>query len=405
LRETYSNNYTSKARSRILVRALLAIYNTGRRLLVSAFSLLLNFILINYYPEDVLNTYVYFVSIYGLFYVFTNWGSKFFITKQISSSPKDIKHLVTGSISSKLLLCVLASLIIIVLPLELGVKILMILFLLLKSLTPIFNGLIIYTKTSQTVFIVELFFNVLFLAYIFFNQNTISPFTFILFFVLLELLKSLYYFYKFWGELSLEVSLQKGLTVLKTSIYFFGVSFAGFIASKSDFYIVGILIDQSTMSHYFIISSLSAISMVIYASLINTFETSIYRFSKSVFKKLEDTLRSFGMFFSILSTAGFYVAINYFYNIPVDIKFTILFLVNIYIFTLLNFEMYRFTKLEKQKIILLILIFAGIINLGLSFILIKKYILFGAFMANTISLLCNYVLLRLYLKKYLCNEV
>ena len=296
--------YTSKKRNKFFNRSLLALYNTGRRLLIAVFGLILNFILVNYYPTEVLNTYVYFVSVFGLFYVFTNWGSKFFITKQISNSPKDISHLVSGSISSKLILCLLCSIIIIVLPLEIGTKLLMILFLLLRSLTPIFNGLIIYNKNSQPVFIIEMSLNVLFLVFIFFNTNSINSSSLILYFVLLELFKSLYYFYTFWNKLSLNLSIHKGFRVLKKSIYFFSVSFAGFIASKSDFYIVGILIDQKTMSYYFIISSLSAISMVIYASLINTFETSIYRFSESVFKKYLGMLYSKSFVALSVTTSG-----------------------------------------------------------------------------------------------------
>ncbi len=339
-----------------------------------------------------------------LFYIFANWGGRFFNTKKISENPKGVNSLVSSLISSKIILVVFSTLIIIFLPLKVEIKILIIVFLFLKSLTQIFDSLILYRKKSQIVFVTEVLLNTSFLLFIFLYNN-INPISFLLYFVILELLKSVYYFTILKSEISFKFSINKGYKILKKSIYFFGISIAGFVASKADFYIIGVLIDKQTMSYYFIISSLSGISMVIYASIINTFETSIYRFNNTLFKKLEHSLKSFGLLFSIVAAFGFYVSLNYLYKIPVDIKFTVFFLINIFIFTLINFEMYRFTKLEKQNIILIILILSGIINLVFSFLLINKMGLFGAFLANTLGLMFNYLFLRFYLVKKPINEV
>ena len=145
--------------------------------------------------------------------------------------------------------------------------------------------------------------------------------------------------------------------------------------------------------------------MIVYASLINTFETSILRFNKKLFRKLEIKLRAFGLIFSIIATLGFYIAINYLYHISIDFKFTFMFLINTFLFTLINFEMYRFTKLEKQKTLLLVLIISGIINLSFSFFLVKEMVLFGAFLANTLGLFVNYILMRFFILKYAYHEI
>ncbi|AUC77158.1 hypothetical protein [Olleya sp. Bg11-27] len=391
--------------NKVLSRSFLAVSNVGRGLLIGFSGLLLNYILLQYNAIEVLNTYVYFISVFGLFYILTNWGGKFFNIKEISKNPKHTKQLISSLISSKIILVLFCGLIILFIPLEIKTKVLMMVFLFLKSLTPIFDALIIYRKKSKIVFIAELIFNTIFLSLIFSYSSTFKPFSFLIYLIILESLKSVFYLTLLWKEISFNLSILKSQNILKKSFYFFGLSITGFLASKVDLYIIGILINKETMSYYFIISSLTSVSMVIYASVINTFETSIYRFNPSLFNKLENLLQYFGILFSIIATLGFYLVTNYFYKIPIDYKFSLLFFSNILLFTLLNFELYRYTKLEKQKVILIILIISVVINCVVSFLIIKKLLLIGAFLANTLGVLFNYIFLRLYYKKILCHEI
>lgn len=394
-----------KKNSKLFLRSFLAVSNVGRGLLTGTFGLVLNYILIHLDSNEVLNTYVYFISIFGLFFNFTNWGGKFFNTKEISKSPKNSKTLISNLISSKLILIFIAGLGLIFVPLPNQLNFLLLGFLFLKSFTAIFDSLILFKKKSQIVLTVEIILSVVFLFLIFIKGNSMSSVLFIVCFIGFELAKFLYYLTTFWNEISFQFSIAETYLVLKKSFYFFCVSLAGFLASKSDFYIIGLLINKETMSQYFIISSLSSMGMVVYASLINTFATSIYRFTNKMFKKLESFLKTFGLLFSFLSAVGFYIAVNWFYKIPVDFKFSFLFFANIFFFTLLNFEMYRFTKLEKQHVILAFLVFSGLINCVFSFLFIKKLLLFGALLANTIGILANYILFRFYITKKQNHEI
>lgn len=389
----------NKKSNKFFLRSFLAFSNVGRGLLTGIFGLLLNYILIHLNSKEVLNSYVYFISIFGLFFNFTNWGGKFFNTKEISKSPQNSNKLISDLISSKFILLLIVSFGVAFVPIENRLKLLLILLLFLKSLVPIFDSLILFRKKSQIVFGIEVVLSASFLFLVFVYGNRLDTLKFLIGFLAFEILKFLYYLMLFWKEISFHFSAKAAYEILKKSFYFFGVSLAGFFASKADLYVIGILIDKETMSHYFIISSLSSMVMVVYATLVNTFATSIYRFSHKVFQKLESFLKSFGLVFSILSAIGFYVIVNFFYTIPVDFKFAVLFFVNIFLFTLLNFEMYRFTKLEKQQVILLFLILSGITNCVFSFLLIKEFLLFGALLANTIGILLNYLLFRFYILK------
>ena len=388
-----------KKNNKLFLRSFLAFSNVGRGLLTGIFGLLLNYILIHFNSKEVLTSYVYFISIFGLFFNFTNWGGRFFNTKEISKSPQNSKVLISDLISSKFILLLICCLGVAFVPLENHQKLLLVLLLFIKSLVPIFDSLILFRKKSQIVFGTEVVISASFLCLVSVYGNSLDTFKFLIGFVAFEILKFIYYLILFWREIAFRFSVKAAHEILKKSFYFFGVSLAGFVASKADLYVIGILIGKVNMSHYFIISSLSSIIMLVYATLVNTFATSIYRFSHNVFQKLESSLKSFGLVFSILSTIGFYATVNFFFSIPVDFKFAFLFFANIFLFTLLNFEMYRFTKLEKQQIIILFLIFSGITNCIFSFLLIKEFLLFGALLANTIGILLNYLLFRFYILK------
>lgn len=367
--------------------------------------MVLNYILIHLNTKEVLNSYVYFISIFALFLNFTNWGGRFFNTKEISKNPKNSKILIADLIFSKVILVFIAGFAVVFVPIGLKLRLLLLVLLFLKSLVPIFDSLIIFRKKSQIVFVTEVMFTVLFLFLVFTLGNKMDTVTFLTGFVLFELIKFGYYLITFWSEIAIRFSISDSIRVLRKSRFFFGVSMAGFVASKADLYVIGIMIDKETMSHYFIISSLSGVCMVVYATLINTFEATIYRFNHKVFQKLETSLQSFGVIFSVLSAIGFYIVMNLLYTIPTDFKFTLLFFANIFFFSLINFEMYRFTKLDKQKIVLIILLISGLINCGLSFMIVQQYLVFGAFLANTFGLLFNYLLLKIYFLKLNSNEV
>lgn len=391
--------------NKIIQRSALAFANVGRTLLLSVFGLLLNYILLHYHSHNVFNTYVYFISVFGLFYSFTNWGGKFFITKQISKSPKNAKVLVSDLISSKVLLLLVCCLIILFLNLEFKIKLLMIAYLFLKSFSTIYDSLILYRKKSSFVFVSEVILFSAFLFLIFIYHDKFEAVTFLITFVLFELVKFLYYLIELKSEISVQLSAKKGYQILIDSLYFFGVSLAGFIASKSDFYIVGILINQEAMSKYFVISGLSALSMVVYSTSISTFITSFYRLNTFQFKKLGAFLMGFGFLFSIISAIVSYCIINFFYEISIDYIFGFLLFLNSFFFALLQFEMYRFTKLEKQKVILICLVISGIMNCVFSFLLVKQLLLIGAFLANTLGLLLNYLMMRYYFISKINHEI
>ena len=138
-----------KKSNKLFLRSFLAFSNVGRGLLTSFFGLLLNYILIHFNSKEVLNSYVYFISIFGLFFNFTNWGGKFFNTKEISKNPQMSKRLISNLISSKIILLFIVCFVVIFIPIQLELKFLLVALLFLKSLVPIFDSLILFRKKTH----------------------------------------------------------------------------------------------------------------------------------------------------------------------------------------------------------------------------------------------------------------
>ena len=395
----------AKSSYKFIFRSALVLSNVARNLLVGFFGLLLNYILIHLHSKSVLNDYVFFITITNLFLTFTNWGGKFFNNKEISQHPNKIKLIVSDLISSKILLIPIASAVLFFLQMDVQTKLLLFGFLFLKSFTSIFDSLIQFKKKFIIAFFIEFALYFSFLVIVFYNSSVINSKTFLILFVSFEFIKFFTYLLLTKNEISFHFSFPNAITILKKSTYFFSFTLGGFLTSKADLYIVGILSDKSLLSNYFIITSLVSLSLVLFATFINTFETNIYRFNFKLFKKFERFSQLFGLLFSTVATFFFYFITSYFYEMKLDAFFCFLFLINLFTFALLNFELYRFTKLEKQKIILIAMLFSGCLTCFLSFILIPLYSINGAFLSNTIGVIFNYIILKIYFVKFCSNEV
>lgn len=389
--------------SKLFHRVFEASSNVGRSLLISLFGLVLNYILIHFSVSKTFNAYVYFISYFAFFYCLVNWEGKFYMIKKLSENPINNKALISDLFSSRLLLVFVA--VILISFSDFDYKIILIGYIFLKSLTSIFDGLILYNRKNVTAFIFEILLFTTFLLLLFFNIEIVQDFHLLIGLISLEFMKTLYYLYTFREEVTFQFSVKRGIKVLKNSFYFFSVAFAGFAASKSDFYLVGFLMNKNAMSQYFVISSIASLSMIIFATAKSTFSKNIYRFSSEKFEKLEKTLSIVAFMYAVLSTLASYVLIVYLYKIELNFKFISLMFFNIFAFCLLNFKLYRYTKMNKPKQVLLFLIISALLNGLLSLFLINKLQLLGAFLSNTIGLTVNYILLKFYYQYHLKHEI
>jgi hypothetical protein len=95
-----------------------------------------------------------------------------------------------------------------------------------------------------------------------------------------------------------------------------------------------------------------------------------------------------------VSALGIFVISNFYYRIEMDLYFTTIVFFNISFFTFVLIEMYKYTRLDQQSVILKVLLLSGAFNIVLSTILTPVFNMPGAFLSNTICMISTFILFK-----------
>jgi O-antigen/teichoic acid export membrane protein len=388
--QLFSRNSFIKTYSRLI----LSVSNISRTLFASVLGLLINYILINFKSGPILDKYVYAITIVNLLFVFCNWGGKDFSVKKLAAQTHNLGETINSLTGSRLLLYLMVILPVILIPAEPLLKIFIAIYLLIKILLSVYDPLITIQKKFTRFFIIDLVLSTALLVVIFTDGNSNSPGIFLFEVVAVELIRLAITSYTFRNFINPGFSYSKSLSLLKESRHFFFIALAGFICSRADLYVVGLLLESHVLSYYFIILNIVALCQVAFAGLVNTFSANIFRVADNTFNKVGKRVIFLGLGFAFFSAVFFYLICEYFYHITTGIYMTIMVFMNILFFVSGLIEMYRFTRDDRQLAILNVLLISGATHIILSYIFAKNYMIEGAFASNTFTLLLTYLLLK-----------
>jgi len=366
-------------------RLMLSLSNVSRTAFISLVGLFINYVLLNYKANSLLEAYVYCISLINLFLVFCNWGGKDYNTKLLVAAPDKLKDSLNAILSSRLLLFLPALLVVCLIPGPLSFKLFIAFYLLLKVSTSVFESVITVQKKFHLFLLIDFCLNLLLLLIICTDRNVNDIGLFLAELLGIECIRLLACLLFFKNYVDPRFNFKKGFALVSASKNYFFIALAGFICSKADLYAVGLTLHKGQMSTYFIILNLVGLSQIGYATLVSTFSSNIFRYTTASFKNFASSSLKTGLLYSILSTMVIYLLCNYYYHIRLDFLFTFLVLINLLIFTMVLIEMYNFTRMEKQHIILKALIIAGVLNITLSPVLCFYLGLTGAFLSNTLG--------------------
>jgi O-antigen/teichoic acid export membrane protein len=385
---------TGKSRKQFK-RLFLSLSNVSRSLFVSFFGLLINYILLNQKSDQVLNPYVYCISIVNLMMVINNWGGKDFAVKAIVRDPGKEQKLLNEIFNARAILFLIIITAFLLVPFSLDFKLFISMLLILKTFNIVFEAVITVHKKFHEFVFLDLILNLGFVALILFDNNKTDPRVFLIELLCVESIRLTFNIIFFRKSIRLHIDLKGGLRIIKESSTFFYMALFGFICSKADLYVVGLASSSSEMSRYFIILNLVSLSHVVFASFQGTYASTIFRYSKDSFKKFSRFSAVLGFLFSVAACLLIYLLCSVYYKIQIGYTFTGTILLNIFTFSLVLTEMYRHTRLGKQKAALYILILCGIINISVSYALIGSLGLLGAFIGNTTGAFCTFLFLKI----------
>jgi|GEM_PF-5055211 len=387
--------YTKTTRKKIR-RLLLSFSNVSRGFFVSFFGLLVNYILLHYKSPVILDSYVYCISIINLLLAFTNWGGKEYAVRSLTDSPSRVHTTLGSIINSRLILFFLLFILLVSLPVLEGFKTFILVYLLFKTVNSVFESMIVLQKRFVLFLLIDFTLNAGFILVILLDNNAVDAGLFLLELVILECLRLIINIVVFGKGIPFRLSFREGFRILKESRQFFFVAIAGFICSRSDLYAVGLLLDKHSLSMYYILINLVILCQIGHTTFVSTFSANIYRYNQTSFKKFLSFSAQQGFLIAAMATAAVYFTGRYYYRIGLDPIFTSLVFLNILSFTFVLGQVYHFTRLNEQKIILRVIVVSGCVNVALSFLLTGPYGVKGAFISNTACMVCTFLLFKIY---------
>lgn len=385
---------TSRDFRKRLDRLLLSFSNISRGFFISFFGLLVNYVLIHYKSSEVLQSYVYSMAAVNLSLVLSNWGGKEYNLKSFTDNPAQMQQTFNALLSSRVLLLipVIAILLFFADPGQLTY--LIALLLVFRTFNLVFESLVIIHRKIHTFFVIDFFLNLGFLLLIFFDDNNEDPRFFLWELCGMELVRVIMYLLFVVRPFTFSFSPGAGIRTLRRSFAFFLTALSGFVCSRADLYVVGIKLNRADMSNYYVLLNLVILAQVTYTTFVGTFSAGIYRASSKTFHRVLARAGTLGALLTLPAAITIFLMGRYYFELRLDLFYLLLISVNLLAFTFLLEQFYRFARAGKQHIFLRVTVFAGTINICLSWWLTDSLGQHGAFIGNTTGVVVTFLLLR-----------
>lgn len=322
------------------------------------------------------------------------WGSKEFLLRKFSQTPSAIARLWPSNLISRipaLLIGALPVLLLVDAPLALPALAWMVVLMILQS----FEVLVIYTRKFLPTIIVELV-AILATVTVLLLWNTAISLTDLLYvFLAVHALKLVGYGWLFQSTLFGKRTWFFDIKQLLGATFFFGLTLTGMLQSRSDLYIVTLLLPDDTTAFYHVwISLMFYIQGVAYYILL-PYVKNIYRVPLATLKKIRWNVAKLGLLLvpAGLLVAGLIATFGFGFQLsPGLMAVSALIVIPEFLHLPLVYSCFR---CQGEKHMLVINVAAFIVNAGLSWWLIMRYGFLGALIASAAAQWLIYLALQI----------
>ncbi len=383
-------------------RFFISTANSLRLISASLIGLVINFILLHYKNPEVLNVYVYCVTTSGLFLLVSNWGGREFALRELSHHPSQQAKIISNILFSRLIiLFVLSPILYLYHPLVSPIIILVLSF--ARISISVFETLLIVQKRFGYLLLIDQIINWSFIIVLFTDLNSGDIHVFLNKWLLFELVKLILYGWFLRKDLQFTYSFEDLISVFKKSTPFFAVAIAGFCCSKADLYILGIYMDSDSLSKYTIVTNFIILCQVLFGGLFGAFISNMLRMGTQAFNNFSRYVIWTGLLFACLCVAAIYLLYLLFFHQQASSLFLLMVFINLAAYSNTYTSVYYFTRLNKQNLILKVIVIAGTLNVIASLLVVPLYGFYGAFACNTGCALLTAILFKIN-KPYLRRE-
>jgi len=340
-------------------------------------------------PSDLKDFIIFFTGV-NLLLSFVNWGLKDYSVK-LFVSESGTEKVFSQLFSIRLTLFILIGVFICFIPIELTLILFVLVFSFLKSINNTIEAFSTAISKNGLFSVVDLFFLISLVTY--YGLNSGFQLTIVILLMIITELSKLFVGIILFRDV-ISFKLINPIPFLKTTYNYFLIAFFAFLLSKTDFYIASLYLPSNEIINYHIYSSLIGLSQIIIASffsrqMVDLFSTGEKTFSGR-YKRL--LLTSFAL--SILALPFFYFITQYFYKFEISVALIALVFCNLFIYSIVIFEMYLKTHQNRSQMLLVGVLVSAAINIICSFSIINYLGMMGAVLSNIAGLLSLYVFLK-----------
>jgi hypothetical protein len=337
--------------------------NVIRQLLVSAFNVVIPFLVIHFGSKEIWGKFVPMLLFSLLAIQVINWGNKEYQLRQFSRFPNKIGVDYSTILATRL-------------PLVFGFGIIgffmfpilqagfILLWVLGRFLIHSAEALVIFEKEFNTSIVIESGSFFVFCLSFFYLRSSLGLFPLLVLYSLYQLIKGLGYFFFFRNYLITNISFD--IAFYKSAFPFFLLSILGFLASKVDVYIIANLGNKITTADYQIINSLLVFIMSLSAFMYVPFTKNIYRNTDSVIGKTGRLLLLSGLLIVPAGLISVYVILKYYLHLNLPLIFYPIAFAYVFPAFAYGIDVVNLFRLQKEKTVVGFLFIGAVANAALS---------------------------------------
>ena len=337
-----------------------------------------------------LKDFIIFFTGVNLLLSLVNWGLKDYSVK-LFVSESNTEKVFSQLFSIRLSLFILIGLIICFIPIDLRLILFVLVFSFLKSINNTIEAFSTAKSKNGLFAAVDLFFLISLLTY--YGLNSGFQLTMVILLMIITELSKLFVGIILFRDV-ISFKLINPIPFLKTTYNYFLIAFFAFLLSKTDFYIASLYLPSNEIINYHIYSSLIGLSQIIIASFFSRQMVDLFSSGEKTFSDRYKGLLIKAFALSILALPFFYFITQYFYKFEISVAQIALVFCNLFIYSIVIFEMYLKTHQNRSQMLLVGVLVSAAINIICSFSIINYLGMMGAVLSNIVGLLSLYVFFK-----------
>ena len=392
-----------KQRNKIFKR-LKTISLYGLSQVLGVFSiLLLSLIIVRFHSVELWGEYAELLIWSNFFLLFLSFGNHDYLLKSFSKSPSTINQHWISNIIVRSTLLIPSFALLFFIPIFEGLEILIFFLIVFQFLTQSFKVLIVYHREFTFNIWVEIGYNLVLLAAVFFMLDTLELKSLLTIIIIAQGFKLICYsVYLLKGFSNLSYSLH--FYELKKSTPFFIPLAVGTIRTKVDTYYGTHFFSVTHLSKYQIFISFLALAQMASSFIITPYLKNFYRSSNSLIHKVQKRFFIYGWGFAIVITLLMYVVISKIYGLEFSLihySFAFIFMIPLFLHVLIVSEYYKRNKQQKIALFASVVVAVQIIS---GYFLIKYWNINGALLLKVLGQWGIVIILWLWIRKTKNND-